>query len=196
MSPETEPSTAERILDAAERCVLAVGFTRTTLTDIAKTAGLSRMTVYRHWASSGEILQELMTREFNAVIGEGIDGLSGDTEITRELIVDAGVDALEALSEHPLFLRILASDPDLLLPYVTERPGRFQQHAAGLLAAAIGRSGDVRDDSPQRLAESTLLALRGYALTDKSGWSRVRRRRVLDDLRRMLDGLLAPEGRR
>ena len=38
------------VLDAVRDCVLAVGVRRTTLTDVARRAGVSRMTLYRKLA--------------------------------------------------------------------------------------------------------------------------------------------------
>ena len=40
-------STDDLYLDAAREAILAVGWSRTTLTDIARRAGVSRMTIYR-----------------------------------------------------------------------------------------------------------------------------------------------------
>ncbi len=200
MSQETgRAGTPEKLLDAALRCVLNYGLTRTTLTDVAKEADLSRMTVYRHYSSVGEILQDLMTREFNAVV-VGVDAFAGEDApltITREQLVGAAVGSLDALTQNPLFQRILTTDPELLLTYVTERPGRFQLYAEGLLAAGISlaqQDGEVREGEAGRLASSMLLAMRGYALTDKSQWSKKHRTALLDDMARMLDGLLRPEG--
>lgn len=186
-------TTEQRILDAAARCVEAVGLTRTTLTDVAKAAGLSRMTIYRRYGSVEEIMQDLMTREFNALVLSLPQELA---TVTRGQIVENVVATADALSFHPLFLRILTADPQLLLPYVTVRDGQFQRHALGALKAALEPAiagGEVRNDDPERLATSIMLALRGYTLADKSGWSTPKRRRMLDDLSRMLDALLAPE---
>ena len=36
-------------LDAARACILDVGWRRTTLTEVARRAGVSRMTIYRTW---------------------------------------------------------------------------------------------------------------------------------------------------
>ena len=36
-------------LDAARACILDVGWRRTTLTEVARRAGVSRMTIYRAW---------------------------------------------------------------------------------------------------------------------------------------------------
>src|SRR6476659_9587745 len=37
-------------LDAARDCILDLGWRRTTLTEVARRAGVSRMTIYRTWS--------------------------------------------------------------------------------------------------------------------------------------------------
>src|SRR5690606_40853615 len=49
------------LLDAARTCVLTTGVRRTTLTDIARTAGVSRMTLYRRFPDVRSVLAALMT---------------------------------------------------------------------------------------------------------------------------------------
>lgn len=191
----------EKILDAAARCVINVGLQRTTLTDVARTAGLSRMTLYRSYPSVKAILQDLMTREFNGVISDAIDFdfSDPDLKLTRAQLVDFVIATVDGLTANPLFARIVSADPELLLPYITERPGRFQQNAEEVLSLGIQLAidaGEVRKDDPRRLAASIILSLRGFALVDKSDWSRPRRTKMLDDLRTMFDRLLAPDGGR
>src|SRR5881409_1838646 len=52
------------ILDATRSSVLAVGVRRTTLTDVARRAGVSRMTVYRLVPDVTTLILEVMSREF------------------------------------------------------------------------------------------------------------------------------------
>ncbi|MBJ7458751.1 MAG: TetR/AcrR family transcriptional regulator [Thermoleophilaceae bacterium] len=201
LSLQRETATRQKILDAATQCVANVGLRRTTLTDVAKAAGLSRMTIYRHYGSVEEILQDLMTSEFNSLIHDAIafDPEDSAREVTRKEIVTSAIDALDKLTSHPLFVRLLAADPELLLPYMTQRPGRFQQHAEEILTAALAAgksSGAVRRDDPSRMAASMILAMRGFAFVDKSNWSSRRRSQTLNDLAIMFDSLLAPESER
>ena len=51
-------------LDAARACILDVGWRRTTLTEVAQRAGVSRMTIYRAWPDMRSLLGDLMTREW------------------------------------------------------------------------------------------------------------------------------------
>ena len=55
-------------LDAARACILDVGWRRTTLTEVARRAGVSRMTIYRAWADMPTLLGDLMTREWAGVV--------------------------------------------------------------------------------------------------------------------------------
>ena len=67
----------DTVLDAARDCVLAVGVRRTTLSSVARTAGVSRMTLYRRFPDVSNLLATLMTREFVSV--------STDTRLQRVL---------------------------------------------------------------------------------------------------------------
>src|SRR3954471_20757714 len=57
----------QAILDATHASVLAVGVRRTTLTDVARRAGVSRMTVYRLVPDVTTLILEVMSREFAAL---------------------------------------------------------------------------------------------------------------------------------
>src|SRR3954454_17579271 len=92
------------VLDAARDCVLAVGVRRTTLTDVARRAGVSRMTLYRRWPDVRSLVADLMTREWLALAAAVVSGVSGDT---RTRLVDILVTGTRRLREHPLFRKII-----------------------------------------------------------------------------------------
>ena len=60
--------TADRILDAADDCVLAFGVDRVTLAEIARRAGLSRPTVYRRFPDTRSILAAVLTRRITGAL--------------------------------------------------------------------------------------------------------------------------------
>src|SRR4051794_41760150 len=68
----TEPQAA--YLDAARACILDVGWRRATLTDVARRAGVSRMTIYRTWPDMPTVLGDLMTREWGEVVAKAVAG--------------------------------------------------------------------------------------------------------------------------
>lgn len=116
------------VLDAARDCVLAYGVRRTTLTDVARRAGVSRMTIYRRWPDVRSLVGDLMTREWVRV-AEGVD-------LTDP--VRAVVEGVRALRAHPLWRKIVEVDPELLLPYLLDRRGATHEAILDLLQTAFG----------------------------------------------------------
>src|SRR3954449_7915646 len=70
MSQRHMDSADDALLDAARACVLAVGVRRTTFSDVARRAGVSRMTLYRRFPDLETLLSTLMTWEFGRVVDE------------------------------------------------------------------------------------------------------------------------------
>ncbi|MEO7352335.1 MAG: helix-turn-helix domain-containing protein [Marmoricola sp.] len=168
------PTTADDgYLDAARSAILAVGWSRTTLTDIARRAGVSRMTLYRRWPDTQTLLADLMTREWGRVVGEAADSTgpttTGPTTTGPLHRVTEGVIAtVRGLRANELLRRIIDVDPELLLPYLLDRRGRSQDLLATAIAALIrdGQvTGAIRSGDAELLARSLLLACHGFALS-------------------------------
>lgn len=157
------PEPREAYLDAAREALLAVGWSRTTLTDIARRAGVSRMTLYRQWPDMGSLLADLMTREWAGLLRLDVE----ETDPVRRL--SQGVVAtVAAIRENAVFRRVVELDAELLLPYLLERPGRSQQSLTGLLEREISAgqaSGGIRSGDPALLARTLLLAAHGFVLS-------------------------------
>ena len=150
-------------LDAARACMLDVGWKRTTLTDVARRAGVSRMTIYRTWPDMQSLLADLMTREWTGVVAA-----VPHTGTTPEEIAEGVVAAVRALRGNALFRRILDVDPELVVPYLLDRRGRSQELILEVLAEQIGRGqsdGTVRAGAPDLLARTVLLAAHGLTLS-------------------------------
>jgi AcrR family transcriptional regulator len=159
-------SPADAYLDAARACILDVGWRRTTLTEVAKRAGVSRMTIYRTWADMPTLLSDLMTREWGRVVAAHVAPRDGAGAV--EQVVEGVLGAVRALREDELFVRIVEIDPELVLPYLFARRGRSQELLLDLLVPAIEagqRSGEVRDAPPVVVARALLLAVHGFVLS-------------------------------
>ncbi|MFF9131065.1 TetR/AcrR family transcriptional regulator [Streptomyces sp. NPDC014776] len=158
---------SDPVLDAVRDCVLAVGVRRTTLTDVARRAGVSRMTLYRRWPDVRSLVGDLMTREWigvaTAAMPERTPGRSA-----RELIVEGLVRGVGAFRAHPLFNKIVDVDPELLLPYVLDRRGASQEALLDLLAGGVRdghADGSVRAGHPERQARALLLVVQSFTLS-------------------------------
>lgn len=152
-------ATTDAYLDAARDCILDVGWRRTTLTEVARRAGVSRMTIYRSWPDMPKLLGDLMTREWAAVV------MASDPDSG---IADRVFDTVRALRDNELFLRIVELDPELLLPYLLNRRGRSQDLILALIedAISVGQTdGSIRAGNPTVMARTLVLAAHGFVLS-------------------------------
>lgn len=159
--------TPNRLLDAARESILTVGWRRTTLTDIARRAGMSRMTVYRTYPDTAALFGDLMTREWAPFVAAAAGGDLTSASQFASIVVDT----VTALRSDELFQRILDVDPDLLLPYLIERRGRTQEAFIDMLVALISHgqdSGAVRAGDPTTIARTLLLAAHGLLLSSQT----------------------------
>jgi AcrR family transcriptional regulator len=182
---------ADQILDAARATVLDFGISRTTVAEVARRAGLSRMTVYRRYPDGAALMRALMTREFGALLAAAQAEAAG-APTARERLVQAAITTVDGLMTAPLMLRLLELEPELLLPYLTERIGRFQRLARGAVRATIiegQQDGSIRDGDPGGLAATCEYATRGIVLAARSLSTR-QRATALAELAALLDAYL------
>ncbi|MDH6213990.1 TetR/AcrR family transcriptional regulator [Streptomyces pseudovenezuelae] len=160
-------SDGDAVLDAVRDCVLAVGVRRTTLTDVARRAGVSRMTLYRRWPDVRSLVGDLMTREWVDVAAGAIPEHRPDTT-ARERLVEGLVAGVGSFRAHPLFRKIVDVDPELLLTYVLDRRGASQNALLELLADGLKEGhadGSVRTGHLERQARSLLLIVQSFTLS-------------------------------
>ena len=156
-------------LDAARACILDLGWRRTTLTEVARRAGVSRMTIYRTWSDMPQLLGDLMTREWRGVVDAAL--AADDTAAARtaaERLVDEAVRTVRALRENELFVRIVELEPELILPYLLSRRGRSQELVLDVVERAIAAgqaAGEVRAGNPSAMARGLVLAAHGFVLS-------------------------------
>lgn len=164
---DDEPTMADRLLSAARESILLVGWKRTTLTDIATRAGVSRMTVYRTYADMTELLADLMMREQAALVAAAVDSVEASRDWPDRLAIGVAR-TVAALRENDLFRRMIDVDPEWVLPYLLERRGRFQDSVLVVVGDRIAegqRAGGVRAGDPVVLARTVLLTAHGFVLS-------------------------------
>ncbi|MBC6462699.1 TetR/AcrR family transcriptional regulator [Actinomadura sp. HBU206391] len=156
----------DAVLDAARDSVLAVGVRRTTLTDVARRAGVSRMTLYRRWPDVRTLVGDLMTREWVALAMSVAP--PGDGRPAREAMVESLVAGARAFREHPLLRKIIDVDPELLLPYMLDRCGASQEAFLEFFEATLRaghEDGTIHPGHPARQARTVLLVVQAFALS-------------------------------
>jgi AcrR family transcriptional regulator len=89
------------ILRAAAQCFVDVGYARTTMSEVAKQAGITRGQVQHHFATTGDLLAAAV-RWLHAEIGRELDeALAADETVGRD-IVEAAVSVLWKHAGGPL----------------------------------------------------------------------------------------------
>ncbi|GEL25774.1 TetR family transcriptional regulator [Pseudonocardia sulfidoxydans NBRC 16205] len=176
------------VLDAARACVLDVGVRRTTLSDVARRAGVSRMSLYRRWDGVDALVGDLLTRDLLAAA-------TGPLGTDRATIVTHAVEVCETLRRHRLVRKIVDVDPELLLPYLLRRRGRSSDALLALLTDALTAAqdgGTVRDGDTAVLARFVLLTAQSYVLSAGAVTAGTPAAQLPTELHALLDGYLRP----
>ncbi len=184
--------TSAALLDAARACILDVGLRRTTLADVARRAGVSRMTVYRQYDDLSTLVSALLTRELTDVLAS-VEAEVRHLPTARERLVEAALRVVRQMDSHPVYRRILDVDPEMLLPLVVDRFGSTQRAALDLIAAQVEdgqRDGSVGDGDPRRIGTAVLLTCQSFVFS-----ARLVDDDTLGELRPLLDGYLASSER-
>jgi AcrR family transcriptional regulator len=191
----TEPDPSdEAILAAARELVSQVGVRRTTATEVARRAGVSRMTLYRRFADVESLLVTLLTQEVRALLAD-LAGQTAALPTARERLVETAVLGVDQLAADPLFARLVDLDPELLLPYLLERAGSSHHAVRAALSATIAAGqadGSIRP-LPEPAASWTLLVvIQSFVYAARMLAKEADPGAVRDELRRLLDGYLRP----
>ncbi|MEU6148256.1 TetR/AcrR family transcriptional regulator [Streptomyces sp. NPDC047081] len=117
----TDDERAERILAAARELLLAWGYKRITVDEIARRARIGKGTVYLHWKTKEVLFTELLRREFHEVLGAVAAGIERDPHaalpgrLVREVFAQQ--------TRRPLARAIHAGDSEVLGALATPRSG-------------------------------------------------------------------------
>jgi len=182
-------------LDAARACILDVGWRRTTLTEVARRAGVSRMTIYRTWPDMPQLLGDLMTREWSGVVATAVAG-QGPEGPHVDRLVGGIVGTVRALRDNELFVRIIELDPELILPYLLSRRGRSQDLILAITEEEIvagQAAGEVREGDPTAMARALVLTAHGFVISAHTMVDdRVSEAELDDELATVLTRMLTP----
>ncbi len=150
-----EDATSERILDAALWVAAASGLPNLTMDEVARRAGVGRMTVYRRFGGRERLVQALMVREARRGIAEIAAALDPNAS-AEETIATGFVAALRVARTNPLVRRLSQLEPQVLLEALNDPADPGAELIRGFIAARIRegqRSGELRDLDPDAAAE-------------------------------------------
>jgi AcrR family transcriptional regulator len=111
-----------RLLAAALDCFLSFGVRKTSLTDVADRAGVSRATAYRVFGDKDGLVRAVVEAEVTRFLGRL------DAEVVWEApmsdaLAQAITFALDYLRDHAVLQRIISREPEQITEVVVQRPG-------------------------------------------------------------------------
>jgi AcrR family transcriptional regulator len=154
----------EVYLDAARTAIVDLGLSRLTMIDVARRAGVSRMTLYRTWPDVGQMVRDLMTREWESVLDEQDNHDANALDRLVHLLVGT----IHSMRNNDLFRRLLELDREYVVPYVFDRRGRGQNEVLRRTVELIieGQSRhEIRGGDPDVIARALLLSTTGFTIS-------------------------------
>jgi AcrR family transcriptional regulator len=156
--PAAEDAISRQVLDAALALAAGSGLRHLTMDDVARRAGVGRMTVYRRFGSKAALVDALAVRECRAclsTISQALDPQASFLDRSVSLFITV----LRVIREHPLLARLARVEPEAFLNELTKDGSAVflmvREFLVGLVAEAQ-RRGELLPGDPAVLAEMGL----------------------------------------
>jgi AcrR family transcriptional regulator len=150
----SEDEVGERILEAALECFEEVGIRRTSMDDIARAAGVGRMTVFRRFQGKEKLTEMVLLRVVVQVTELARARFTGARDLATGL-TDALVVAVQELRDRPLFVKVLRTEPESFVRTLTSDGvsmiGVVRRSVADWLGTSGG--GPLSDEDAELVAE-------------------------------------------
>ncbi|TDQ67439.1 TetR family transcriptional regulator [Maritalea mobilis] len=136
------------IYAAAERLLVKFGYDKTTVSDIATEAGISKGAVYLHFNSKDELVEKLLVR---AMLGFSADWFTAIEEDPQGgLIGNMYLNMLKVIDRTPLMAVIMRQDGSILGNYLKKKDNFFvknqRQGMRHEFVALMQQAGAIREE--------------------------------------------------
>lgn len=136
-----------RILDAAYAQFCRMGIQRSTMEDVARRAGVSRITVYRRFASKDVLVEHVVRREFRRYFDQFLVEIE-QAETVADRVVLGFVSSLRAIRGNPLIGGLIDIEPDLLVASMIGDGGQTLATVRQFVAGQLRREQHAGTVSP------------------------------------------------
>lgn len=191
-------NTRDQILAAAAEVIIRLGYDKTTMSDIAGEAGLSRRTLYLYFQGKENLFEELLQREYLQYAQTWLEQIEADP---RGGTIGGFYRAIfHAVNGRPLIAAMLRRDRRVVGNYLRKRDNIFTQMLSGVntlaFFQALQEAGTIRRDIDAAVIEHVVemlsygqLTIGDFKPTDQSPPYQA----VMDALADMMDRALQPE---
>ena len=112
-----------RVLDAAYEQFCRMGIKRSSMADVARRAGVSRITVYRRFATKETLVEQVVRREFRRYFDQFAVEIQRAGSLAERVVLGF-VSSLRAIRHNRLIGGLMAVEPDAVVPSMTGDGGR------------------------------------------------------------------------
>jgi AcrR family transcriptional regulator len=175
-----------RILMGAARATARYGTRKTTMSDIAREAGVAKATLYNHFRTKQEVYDALVASEIEMLVGRfaTIQAPSGSAEWVAAMTASAA----EYVAEHPVVRRLAHSEPEkaaaLAQPGTTGHWRTVRREAMRRISVAQAAGSVDPDADPLELADILMRWILSHVLWPSPAETiRVSARVLVDGLR-------------
>lgn len=188
----------ERILDAAAQLITHYGYDKTTVSDIAQEAGVSKGAIYLHFDSKDALFEALLMREVRHYSLVWLERLEADPQ--GGTLASMYKNSLYALNSSPFMVAMFKQDSRVLGSYLRKPDNFYRRTGSGSMRATflemMQQAGAIRQDINPRVY-AHIMNMLAYGLV---GMEEVVNAseipdigEILEAIGDMLDRALAPE---
>lgn len=175
-----------RILAATVVCLGRFGIAKTTVDDAAREAGVARATVYRHFPDGkDQLISEAITwavAQFFNELARAVEGAPDFPTLMEQAIAHAH----RAVDEHEVLQKVLETEPERLMPQLTQSAPLVQASLRAYLAERLAKAplregvdAEQAADWLARMGLSFILAEGRWDVTDPAVVRRLVREELL-----------------
>jgi len=159
-------STRERLLEATLKLISEKGYLGTTTKEIAHEAGVTEVTLFRHFGSKERLFEEVL-REYSFLprLRDLLTELEEETHDYEKVLQIIGIKFFDTLKERKSFIRIMTCEINVYPEKVRDVHNRFIDETIQVLAdffRSRQKIGTLRRFSPENAARVFLGMIFSY----------------------------------
>jgi AcrR family transcriptional regulator len=188
----SDDAMTEQILAAALAEFEAHGLRRTTVEEVTRRAGVGRMTIHRRFPTKQSLVEAVFLREIRRVLIE-MDDVVNRQETLVDRLAEGLAFGIHRAREHTLFTRLLETDTEAMLPYLTTQAHDLMVAATEYVAYEMRQSPEWTG-TPQatnQVAEIIIRFCHSILLTPDGPRDLRDKRRLRALVRRAIEGFLS-----
>lgn len=160
-----------RVLDAAYEQFCRTGIRRSTMDDVARRAGISRITVYRRFSTKDALVEQVVRREFRRYFDRFLLDIR-PARSAAERVELGFASALGSIRRNPLIGGLMDVEPDIVVPSLVGDDGKTMATVSRFVADRLRteqRAGTMSKEVDVDLAAEMMVRVSASFLVTPSG---------------------------